>query len=184
MLKRGYRGPFYWQKLTGIVTVISDNIHSFLWDVINHPCPIFNGSLVKPQLKLQHVLVITWHYFTWILLLPLLQDTHSNPEGIFVVNNFRDPYFMDKFDGNNEIKFLQICSHIMTAQLFSRAKKLCKDQFLTIFTAVKHKFTLNCYGCKFLKWSGLTQTAKFTGPTWGPPWSCWPQMGLMLAPWT
>ena len=29
-----------------------------------------------------------------------------------------------------------------------------------------------------------TQIAKFMGPTWGPPWSCWPQMGPMLAPWT
>ena len=29
-----------------------------------------------------------------------------------------------------------------------------------------------------------TQIAKFMGPTWGPPGSCQPQMGPMLAPWT
>ena len=29
-----------------------------------------------------------------------------------------------------------------------------------------------------------TQIAKFMGPTWGPPGSCRPQMGPMLAPWT
>ena len=29
-----------------------------------------------------------------------------------------------------------------------------------------------------------TQRAKFMGPTWGPPGSCRPQMGPMLAPWT
>ena len=29
-----------------------------------------------------------------------------------------------------------------------------------------------------------THTAKFMGPTWGPPGSCRPQMGPMLAPWT
>ena len=29
----------------------------------------------------------------------------------------------------------------------------------------------------------LTQIAKSMGPTWGPPWSCRPQMGAMLAPW-
>ena len=29
-----------------------------------------------------------------------------------------------------------------------------------------------------------TQTAKFTGPTWGPPVSCRPHMGPMLASWT
>ena len=30
----------------------------------------------------------------------------------------------------------------------------------------------------------LTQIAKFMGPTWGPPGSCRPQMGPILAPWT
>ena len=30
----------------------------------------------------------------------------------------------------------------------------------------------------------FTQIAKFMGPTWGPPGSCWPQMGPMLAQWT
>ena len=30
----------------------------------------------------------------------------------------------------------------------------------------------------------FTQIAKFMGPTWGPPGSCRPQMGSMLAPWT
>ena len=29
-----------------------------------------------------------------------------------------------------------------------------------------------------------TQIARFVGPTWGPPGSCRPQMGPMLAPWT
>ena len=29
-----------------------------------------------------------------------------------------------------------------------------------------------------------SQIAKFVGPTWSPPGSCWPQMGTMLAPWT
>ena len=30
----------------------------------------------------------------------------------------------------------------------------------------------------------ITQMARFVGPTWGPPGSCRPQMGSMLAPWT
>ena len=30
----------------------------------------------------------------------------------------------------------------------------------------------------------ISQIAKFLGPTWGPPGSCRPQMGPMLAPWT
>ena len=30
--------------------------------------------------------------------------------------------------------------------------------------------------------NSFTQIAKFIGPTWGPPVSCRPQMGPMLAP--
>ena len=37
---------------------------------------------------------------------------------------------------------------------------------------------------RHLHWSIHTQIAKFMGPTWGPPGSCRPQMGPMLAPWT
>ena len=32
--------------------------------------------------------------------------------------------------------------------------------------------------------SAFSQIAKFMGPAWGPPGSCRPQMGPMLAPWT
>ena len=33
-------------------------------------------------------------------------------------------------------------------------------------------------------WFIYTQIAKFIGPTWGPPGSCRPQLGPILAPWT
>ena len=39
-----------------------------------------------------------------------------------------------------------------------------------------------CYFTIFL-WL-MTKIANFMGPTWGPPGSCRPQMGPMLAPWT
>ena len=32
--------------------------------------------------------------------------------------------------------------------------------------------------------SNSSQIARSLGPIWGPPGSCWPQMGPMLAPWT
>ena len=35
--------------------------------------------------------------------------------------------------------------------------------------------------CSVLLW--WSQITKFMGPTWGPPGSCRPQMGSMLAPW-
>ena len=40
---------------------------------------------------------------------------------------------------------------------------------------------------KLVEWAmpfTVSQIAKFMGPTWGPPGSCRPQMGPMLAPWT
>ena len=46
-----------------------------------------------------------------------------------------------------------------------------------------------CWNAKLLNYSisaiwYVTQIAKLTGQTWGPPGSCRPQMGPMLAPWT
>ena len=41
-------------------------------------------------------------------------------------------------------------------------------------------FNLQCKS----SYSKVTQIAKFMGPRWGPPGSCRPQMGPMLAPWT
>ena len=40
--------------------------------------------------------------------------------------------------------------------------------------------TMNSHGF----YAMLPQIAKFMGQTWGPPGSCQPQMGPMLAPWT
>ena len=34
------------------------------------------------------------------------------------------------------------------------------------------------------KFKLTTEIAKFMGPKWGPPGSCWPQMGPIMAPWT
>ena len=31
---------------------IADHIHCFVWDVITHPCHIFDGGLTLPSLKL------------------------------------------------------------------------------------------------------------------------------------
>ena len=45
--------------------------------------------------------------------------------------------------------------------------------------------TLNSTGCAW-SWHPTVQTqiARFMWPTWGPPGSCRPQVGPMLAPWT
>ena len=38
------------------------------------------------------------------------------------------------------------------------------------------------HSIQICSWSRTSQIAKFMGPTWGPPGSCRPQMGPMLAP--
>ena len=43
--------PFYWQRITGIMTLIYNYIHRFQWDVITQPCPNINDSLVKVEVK-------------------------------------------------------------------------------------------------------------------------------------
>ena len=42
-----------------------------------------------------------------------------------------------------------------------------------------HTMAVSTYPCLY-----LTQTARFTWPTWGQPGSCRPQVGPMLAPWS
>ena len=37
---------------TKIKKWFSNYFHGFIWDVITHPCPNFNGGLIKPPLKL------------------------------------------------------------------------------------------------------------------------------------
>ena len=50
--------------------------------------------------------------------------------------------------------------------------------FLVIIT---WRMTRECFG----EWVDvITLITRFMGPTWGPPGSCRPQVGRMLAPWT
>ena len=53
---------------------------------------------------------------------------------------------------------------------------------LTQWQASTHSTTLRRFSVKMLFMS--SQIAKFMGPSWGPPGSCRPQMGPMLAPLT
>ena len=60
-----------------------------------------------------------------------------------------------------------------------RAKMGGIDYFVTTETSLLYP-TKNPW-LSTIKW---IQIAKFMGPTWGPPGSCRPQMGPLLAPWT
>ena len=46
------------------------------------------------------------------------------------------------------------------------------------------KCNMYLYATAKYKQYKVSQIAKFMGPTWGPPGSCRPQKGPMLAPWT
>ena len=52
------------------------------------------------------------------------------------------------------------------------------DKLDTLSLAMNY-WTIACYDYVI-----LSQIPKFMGPTWGPPGSCRPQIGPMLAPWT
>ena len=67
--------------------------------------------------------------------------------------------------------------------------QLIRLSFWTIIVLRKHLFNMSVCGLiQILVWllqaQAITQIAMFMRPTWGPPGSCWPQMGPMLAPWT
>ena len=91
-----------------------------------------------------------------------------------------------------EISFCCHCdSHKVIAINF--CKKCCvlvdsdwiaaRRSFHRIWIYCQQKSLLNrAHRIIVLMWT--TQIAKFMGPTWGPPGSCRPQMGSMLAQWT
>ena len=56
-------------------------------------------------------------------------------------------------------------------------------EFFTWALEIKH-FLSRCTDWQSLMVGLPSQIAKFMGPTWGPPGSCWPKMGPMLVPWT
>ena len=64
-------------------------------------------------------------------------------------------------------------------------------RFISMTKSMKHSFRVLQYDLvyqrgisNYLQIAVITQIARFMGPTWGPPGSCRPQMGPMLAPWT
>ena len=94
------------------------------------------------------------------------------------------------------------CYPIMFSPVHLSSYQECKTTWynkihLNVFhTSSTRDLYLNAWGIKI--WSCLsestrsiadkislwTQIAKYLAPTWGPPGSCRPQMGPMLAPWT
>ena len=54
-------------------------------------------------------------------------------------------------------------------------------QHLCLYTREMGRLTDANHHCGC--WCPATQITRFMGPTWGPPGSCRPQMGPMLAPW-
>ena len=62
--------------------------------------------------------------------------------------------------------------------------KICNNS--TVFLqeiVLKRDYLLHCHHSGTGGVGLYAQIAKFMGPTWGPPGSCRPQMGPMLAPW-
>ena len=59
------------------------------------------------------------------------------------------------------------------------------SQFVFLMNISKMKNYYHCFTLVVTEEHYMqSQIAKFMGPTWGPPGSCRPQMGPMMAPWT
>ena len=71
---------------------------------------------------------------------------------------------------------MTICGRCYPWKHFTRMKIWKK------ITCLWFNYFLHLVHSPFFK--SMAQIAKFMGPTWGPPGSCRPQMGPMLAPWT
>ena len=81
------------------------------------------------------------------------------------VHTQNDPYFQDPLHW--------CCMSVLLSQISSNSA-VC----LTVVHADNSKAP------NFSDQFGVSQVARFVGPTWGPPGSCRPQMGPMLTPWT
>ena len=84
-------------------------------------------------------------------------------------------------------KILMQCGAPITLSIYSKilAKKHPLDELWGVNCEINVRFILYVSPCTAVfNTTILTQIAKFMGPTWGPPGSCRPQMGPMLAPWT
>ena len=57
---------FYWHKWANKGIQISNYIQNLKWHVSTHPCPNFNGALVKTSLKFGHGWGITSYCFVWM----------------------------------------------------------------------------------------------------------------------
>ena len=83
------------------------------------------------------------------------------------------------FQEQRFIKELLLFYHYMVKKWYGwRILKLHYIMILNIFTCCFPVYGFPMNHCE------APQITKFMGPTWGPPGSCRPQMGPMLAPWT
>ena len=93
------------------------------------------------------------------------------------------------------------CSCCLNLLIFKPYKRYLEDfmwNYLQVNATRPHRWLVsiasdNCLAVRQMSankpslspcWPRFTQIAMFMGPTWGPPGSCRPQMGPMLAPWT
>ena len=99
----------------------------------------------------------------------------------------RDVHIMISFQiiGSQPVRWEQCIGKCIKSSFARNDFDILSFQLLAIYLVEKYQWSKQYphmeieYGI-FLKYT--PQTAKFMGPTWGPPGSCRPQMGPMLAP--
>ena len=85
-------------------------------------------------------------------------------------------YVYDLSFWTTDLDFLYLCFWPLPAPWMLQLKDLISEYW------IKH-VTMEFLVSKLYSHLG-SQIAKFMGPIWGPPGSCRPQMGSILAPWT
>ena len=84
-------------------------------------------------------------------------------------------------------------SPVMSCGIIDSSCRIIHRKLLPCWILVSSDVAIKCHQRVYAKtstWQNSisenrhTQIAKFLGPSWGPPGSCRPQMGSMLAPWT
>ena len=88
-------------------------------------------------------------------------------------------------DAANDENFINIMIILFSNSNCSQWRKFCqhddlKDSSVSVMWEFEESFSLQLQ-LSSLSVHSTSQIAKFMGPTWGPPGSCQPQMGPMLA---
>ena len=119
-----------------------------------------------------------------------LKTKLTHPVKILLWNTVNLAYAKLERNGRNNLKYFDIflSRHLLspqckTSQRWINTRRLARHQISAALFMSCDRYLYRCTNRSPVNWH-YTQIASFMRPTWGPPGSCRPQLGPMLAPWT